>query len=128
MIQRLSRVQTIALGFLLIIAAGTVLLMLPIASKDGGSAGFLNAFFTATSSTCVTGLVVVDTYTGWSLFGQAVILLLIRIHYNRRVLFHLPQAAYWLEGAQPYPGEHEYAADWRRGTSGYKDCALYACF
>lgn len=79
MIQRLSRVQTIALGFLLIIAAGTVLLMLPIASKDGGSAGFLNAFFTATSSTCVTGLVVVDTYTGWSLFGQAVILLLIQI-------------------------------------------------
>ena len=79
MVQRLSRVQTIALGFLLIIAAGTALLMLPIASKDGGSAGFLNAFFTATSSTCVTGLVVVDTYTSWSLFGQAVILLLIQI-------------------------------------------------
>lgn len=75
----LSRVQTIALGFLLIIAAGTILLMLPIASKSGGSSGFFNAFFTATSSTCVTGLVVVDTYTNWSLFGQVVILLLIQI-------------------------------------------------
>ncbi len=77
--QRLSRVQTIALGFVLIIAVGTILLMLPIASKSGESAGFLNALFTATSSTCVTGLVVVDTYTNWSLFGQAVILLLIQI-------------------------------------------------
>ena len=77
--QRLSRVQTIALGFILIIAVGTVLLMLPIASKNGESAGFLNALFTATSSTCVTGLVVVDTYTNWTLFGQSVILLLIQI-------------------------------------------------
>ncbi len=77
--QRLSRVQTIALGFILIIALGTVLLMLPIASKNGESAGFLNALFTATSSTCVTGLVVVDTYTNWTLFGQSVILLLIQI-------------------------------------------------
>jgi len=79
MMQRLSRVQTIALGFILIIAVGTVLLMLPIASKNGESAGFLNALFTATSSTCVTGLVVVDTYTNWTLFGQSVILLLIQI-------------------------------------------------
>ena len=77
--QRLSRVQTIALGFLLIIAVGTALLMLPIASKSGECSGFLNAFFTATSSTCVTGLVVVDTYANWSLFGQAVILVLIQI-------------------------------------------------
>ncbi len=77
--QRLSRVQTIAIGFLLIIAAGTLLLMLPIASKSGQSAGFLNALFTSTSSTCVTGLVVVDTYTSWTLFGQIVILLLIQI-------------------------------------------------
>lgn len=79
MIQRLSRVQTIALGFLMIIAVGTVLLMLPIATKSGECSGFLNAFFTATSSTCVTGLVVVDTYANWSLFGQAVILVLIQI-------------------------------------------------
>ena len=79
MARRLSRVQTIALGFLLIIAAGTILLMLPIASRDGESVGFLNALFTATSSTCVTGLVVVDTYTNWTLFGQMIIILLIQI-------------------------------------------------
>ncbi len=77
--QGLSRVQTIALGFLMIIILGTILLMLPIASKSGESAGFLNALFTATSSTCVTGLVVVDTYTNWTLFGQVVILLLIQV-------------------------------------------------
>ncbi len=77
--KRLSRVQTIAVGFLLVIAAGTLLLMLPIASKSGESAGFFPAFFTAVSSACVTGLVVVDTYAGWTLFGQAVILLLIQI-------------------------------------------------
>lgn len=79
MAKRLSRVQTIALGFLMIIAVGTVLLMLPIASRNGQSAGFFNALFTATSSTCVTGLVVVDTYTSWSFFGQVVLLLLIQI-------------------------------------------------
>lgn len=79
MARRLSRVQTIALGFLLIIAVGTILLMLPFASRNGESVGFLNALFTATSSTCVTGLVVVDTYTNWTLFGQIVIILLIQI-------------------------------------------------
>ena len=79
MIRRLSKVQTIALGFFLIIVAGTLLLMLPIASRDGHSTGFLHALFTATSSTCVTGLVVVDTYTNWTLFGQVVILALIQI-------------------------------------------------
>lgn len=78
MTRRLSRVQTIALGFLLIIIAGTVLLMLPAASRSGESAGFLNALFTSTSSTCVTGLVVVDTYSNWTLFGQVVILVLIQ--------------------------------------------------
>ncbi len=78
MAKRLSRVQTIALGFLLIIAAGTVLLMLPCASRNGQGVGFLNALFTATSSTCVTGLVVVDTYTNWTLFGQVVIILLVQ--------------------------------------------------
>ena len=79
MIRRLSKVQTIALGFFLIIVAGTLLLMLPIASRDGHSTGFFHALFTATSSTCVTGLVVVDTYTNWTLFGQVVILALIQI-------------------------------------------------
>lgn len=77
--KRLSRVQTIALGFFLIIAVGTLLLMLPAASRSGQSAGFLNALFTATSSTCVTGLIVVDTYRNWTLFGQVIILILIQI-------------------------------------------------
>ncbi len=76
---RLSRVQTIALGFFIIIALGTVLLMLPLSSRSGESVGFLNALFTSTSSTCVTGLVLLDTYNSWSLFGQVVILALIQI-------------------------------------------------
>lgn len=79
MVRRLSRVQTIAIGFLLIIIIGTILLMLPIASRNGESVGFLNALFTATSSTCVTGLVVVDTYSNWTLFGQIIIIVLVQI-------------------------------------------------
>ncbi|PAB59586.1 Trk family potassium uptake protein [Anaeromicrobium sediminis] len=58
---------------------GAILLMLPIASKDGHSVGILNAFFTATSAVCVTGLVVVDTGTHWTVFGKTVIILLIQI-------------------------------------------------
>lgn len=76
---KLTATRTIAVGFLGIILAGTVLLMLPIASADGKPAGFLTALFTATSATCVTGLVVVDTYSGWSVFGKAVLLGLIQI-------------------------------------------------
>ncbi len=71
--------QMIALGYFLLIAIGTLLLSLPIASRDNISAGFTNALFTATSATCVTGLVVFDTFTQWSLFGQLVILVLIQI-------------------------------------------------
>ncbi len=75
---RLSPTRLIALGFLLVIVAGALLLMLPISSKLG-SVGFLDALFTATSATCVTGLIVLDTFTSWTGFGQAVILLLIQI-------------------------------------------------
>ena len=71
--------QVIILGFLALIGVGTALLMLPFASRAPGSASFLDALFTATSATCVTGLVVQDTATYWSIFGQAVILLLIQI-------------------------------------------------
>jgi trk system potassium uptake protein TrkH len=71
--------QAIVLGFATIILIGAVLLNLPIASKDGQSIGFLNALFTATSAVCVTGLVVVDTYTHWTVFGQIIILTLIQI-------------------------------------------------
>lgn len=71
--------QTIALVFLLIIAVGTVLLCLPFASRSGESCGVLTALFTATSSTCVTGLALADTWTQWSGFGQVVILCLIEV-------------------------------------------------
>ncbi|MBO5277868.1 MAG: Trk family potassium uptake protein [Lachnospiraceae bacterium] len=77
--KQLSQTQTIALGFLFIILTGTVLLMLPISSRSGEVTPFLDALFTAVSASCVTGLVVVDTYTHWTLFGQAVILLMIQI-------------------------------------------------
>ena len=76
---RLSPTQIIALVFLALIAFGTVLLMLPISSRDGNSAGFLPSLFTATSATCVTGLVMFDTWTQFSGFGQVVILCLIEI-------------------------------------------------
>lgn len=75
----LSPSQILVLGFASLIFIGAILLNLPIASRDGQSIGFINAFFTATSSVCVTGLVVVDTGTHWSVFGQTVILLLIQI-------------------------------------------------
>lgn len=77
--KRLTQTQYIAAGFFLIILAGTFLLTLPVASRSGNWTSFPEALFTATSSTCVTGLIVFDTYTHWSLFGQLVILLLIQI-------------------------------------------------
>ncbi len=70
--------QIILIGFFLVILAGAILLTLPIASQDGRSIGFVDALFTATSATCVTGLVVVDTYSHWTMFGKVVILLLIQ--------------------------------------------------
>ena len=75
----LSRMQIIALGFFLIIMTGTLLLMLPISSRAGTWTGFWDSLFTATSATCVTGLVMVDTYVHWNLFGQLVILTMIQI-------------------------------------------------
>ncbi len=76
---RFSHVQIIVTGFLIIVLVGTLLLSLPIASADGARAPFLAALFTAVSSSCVTGLVLRDTATGWSAFGHVVILLLIQI-------------------------------------------------
>ncbi|MGN0298608.1 MAG: TrkH family potassium uptake protein [Lachnospiraceae bacterium] len=78
-LRQLTQTQIIALGFLIIILIGTMLLMLPIASRDGQSCDFLTALFTATSASCVTGLVVRDTATGWSTFGQLIILSMIQI-------------------------------------------------
>lgn len=71
--------QILVIGFAAIILAGSALLSLPIASATGEPLSFLNAFFTATSATCVTGLVVVDTGTSFTLFGQIVIILLIQV-------------------------------------------------
>ena len=71
--------KIIALVFACIIVLGTVLLMLPVSSRSGVSCGFRPALFTATSATCVTGLVLYDTWTQWSGFGQTVIITLIEI-------------------------------------------------
>lgn len=73
----MSEGKKLALGFAAIVLVGTALLMLPVASRDGRSCGLLTALFTATSSTCVTGLIVQDTWVQWSGFGQAVLLALI---------------------------------------------------
>jgi len=70
---------SILASFQLIITSGTVLLMLPFAAADGTSLSFIDAWFTATSAVCVTGLIVVDTATAFSLFGKIVILILIQI-------------------------------------------------
>ena len=76
---RITPAQIIILGFLFLITVGTALLMLPVSTSGPGGASFLDALFTATSATCVTGLVVQDTALYWSPFGQAVILVLIQI-------------------------------------------------
>jgi trk system potassium uptake protein len=80
-VRRPSRpgVLILILGFLTLILIGTVLLMLPFASRDEGSAGLIRALFTATSAVCVTGLVLVDTRDNWAPFGQGVILVLIQL-------------------------------------------------
>ena len=77
--KQLSQTQTIALGFFIMILIGTGLLMLPFSSRTGEFTSFADALFTAISASCVTGLVVVDTYMHWSVFGQLVIIVLIQI-------------------------------------------------
>ena len=77
--KRITPAQIILLGFLLLILAGAALLMLPIATRDGAGASLKDALFTAVSATCVTGLVIHDTVQYWTVFGQAIILLLIQI-------------------------------------------------
>ncbi len=86
-IRRFSPSQLIALTFVGLILAGAVLLMLPIASTDGSSLSFVDALFTATSASCVTGLVVVDTGTYFSVFGQLVVIALIQLGGLGLVLF-----------------------------------------
>lgn len=75
----LSFTKIVFFGFALLIVAGGLLLMLPFATVEGETTTFLGALFTSTSATCVTGLVVYDTGTHWTLFGKGVILTLIQI-------------------------------------------------
>ena len=74
-----SPFQVIIFGFLLVILIGTAFLMLPFSTQNGVVTPFLDALFTSTSAVCVTGLVIYDTATYWSSFGQFVIILLIQI-------------------------------------------------
>ena len=75
----LSTTQIIMLSFLAVILAGSILLSLPVSSASGTPVPYLDALFTATTATCVTGLVTLPTVTTWSVFGQAVILVLIQV-------------------------------------------------
>ncbi len=76
---KLTTWQFLSLGYLVIILTGTLLLSLPFSTKNGEQTSFLGALFTATSATCVTGLVPYDTNTHWTSFGQVVIVLLIQL-------------------------------------------------
>ena len=76
---KLSTTHTIMLSFVFAILMGSLLLSLPISTESGESVSYIDALFTATSATCVTGLVTLPIATTWSMFGQAVILLLIQI-------------------------------------------------
>ena len=71
--------QVLALGYLVVVIIGALLLCLPIATREGESTTFTNALFTSTSATCVTGLITYDTNTHWTLFGQIVIICLIQL-------------------------------------------------
>ena len=77
--KNMSSFRIIILSFFSLIMVGTLLLMLPISSRERVFTPFADALFTATSATCVTGLIVRDTATYWSFFGQAVIITLIQI-------------------------------------------------
>jgi len=77
--RKITSSQIILYGFALVILIGAVVLMLPVSSNAGTATSFLDCLFTSTSAVCVTGLVVHDTAAHWSVFGQAVILLLIQI-------------------------------------------------
>ena len=74
-----STTHIILISFLIVILVGSILLSLPISVKNGSSINYIDALFTATTSTCVTGLVTVPTYSTWSIFGQIIILILIQI-------------------------------------------------
>ncbi|KML41199.1 Ktr system potassium transporter B [Cytobacillus firmus] len=76
---RMNPAQALSVGFLILIAIGTLLLMLPFSTSDRHHLSFIDALFEATSAVCVTGLVVVDTQTTFTVFGQVVLMALIQI-------------------------------------------------
>ena len=76
---KFTTTQIILLSFLLVIFIGSILLALPISSTTGTPVPYVDALFTATTSTCVTGLVTLPTFSTWSVFGQIVILILIQV-------------------------------------------------
>ena len=76
---RYSFPKLLTFGFIMVIAIGTLLLLLPIATRPGLHTSFMTAFFTSTSATCVTGLTLVDTATHWAPFGQLVIAALMEV-------------------------------------------------
>ena len=77
--KKMQSAQMIPLSFFLAIVVGTILLMLPISTVEGESTGIVTALFTATTSICVTGLVVVDSFAHWTLFGKIIILIMIQL-------------------------------------------------
>ena len=79
LLRSLNPGRIVVASFAIIILVGALLLMLPISSRDGQVTDFISCLFTATSATCVTGLIVVDTYMHWTLFGQVVIICLIQL-------------------------------------------------
>lgn len=78
-LRKVSSFRIIIFGFAAVILLGSLILMTPLAARQSGQTSFLNALFTATSATCVTGLISYDTATHWTAFGQAIILILIQI-------------------------------------------------
>lgn len=78
-IYSISYTRIVAAGYFLLVVIGTLLLMLPVSAKDHEMTPFADALTTATSASCVTGLIVFDTFSHWSLFGQVVLLVLIQI-------------------------------------------------
>ena len=78
-IKELTPAQILATGYMVVILTGTILLMLPIATANGNGLNIIDALFTSTSATCVTGLIVVNTSSAFTVFGQLVIMILIQV-------------------------------------------------
>ena len=114
--RRLSSFQIIILGFAGVILLGALLLMLPISTTAGGVTPFNETLFTATSAVCVTGLVVQDTGSYWSVFGQVVILTLTWRCDRRSVVSAFVRAKNIVDAAQHHAGRN-FSTSGRRNRS-----------